>query len=52
MNSVDITTINILQTEIDVLQRRLDLAKDQEGMGNYYTAIDILKHRVKELKGE
>jgi|TARA_R100000479_G_scaffold164950_1_gene104003 hypothetical protein len=51
MNSVDLNTAKILETEIEILQRRADASKDG-GMGNYYTCISILKQRVQELRSE
>ena len=51
MNSVDLNTAKILETEIEILQRRAD-ESEHGGMGNYYTCINILKQRIQELRGE
>tara|TARA_R100000773_G_scaffold28209_1_gene24286 strand:- start:7 stop:162 length:156 start_codon:yes stop_codon:yes gene_type:complete len=50
MNTVDINKVHLLETEIDILQRKADAEKG--GMGHLYTAIEVLRHRVRELKGD
>ena len=47
MSSVDFNKVGVLKDEIEILQRRADA--QQGGMGAYYTAISILKQRVREL---
>ena len=51
MNSVDLNTAKILETEIEILQRRAEASKD-DGMRNYYTCISILKQRIQEFRSE
>ena len=51
MNSVDINKVHLLETEIEILQRKAE-AEKYGGMGHLYTAIEVLRHRVKELKGD
>ena len=51
MNSIDLNTAKILETEIEILQRRADESK-HGGRANYYTCINILKQRIQELRGE
>ena len=48
MNISELDKADLLETEIDVLQRRAD--RERGGMGCYYTAISILKLRVEELR--
>ena len=47
MSSIDFNKVGVLKDEIEILQRRADA--QESGMGNYYTAINILKQRVEEL---
>ena len=47
MSSIDFNKVGVLKDEIEILQRRADA--QESGMGNYYTAINILKQRVREL---
>ena len=47
MSSIDFNKVGVLKDEIEILQRRADA--QPAGMGNYYTAISILKQRVREL---
>jgi len=48
MNISELDKAALLETEIDVLQRRAD--RERAGMGCYYTTIAILKMRVQELR--
>ena len=50
MNISELDNADLLETEIEILQRRAD--SQLSGMGNYYTAIGILEMRVKQLRGE
>ena len=47
MSSIDLNKVGVLKDEIEILQRRADAQRG--GMGTYYTAITILKQRLKEL---
>ena len=47
MSNIDLNKVGVLKDEIEILQRRADA--QPAGMGNYYTAISILKQRVREL---
>ena len=48
MRSQDLVKADLLESEIDTLQRRAD--RERAGMGCYYTTIAILKMRVQELR--
>lgn len=50
MNSVNINKICLLESEIEILQRRAE--NENGGMGHLFTTIEVLKHRLLELKNE
>ena len=50
MNISDVDKAALLETEIEILQRRADSRFG--GMGCYYTTIGILRMRVNELRGD
>ena len=51
MNSVNINKICLLESEIEILQRRAENER-YGGMGHLFTTIEVLKHRLLELKNE
>ena len=47
-NTVTVDRIIMLMEEIAILESRCE----EHGSGNLHTAINVLRHRVEELKGK
>ena len=47
ISSVDITHIQVLKSEIEILRSRIQ----PHDTGHLYTTINVLEHRLKEIEG-